>query len=77
MASPDEALAATCRVSTELAATRRLRAELPAVKVVVLTAFGADASILDAISTGALGYRLEDTGIAELRTAIQRRSRTL
>lgn len=54
-----------------VAATRRLRAELPAVKVVVLTTFGDDASILDAIAAGALGYLLKDTGVAELRTAIE------
>lgn len=38
------------------AATRRLHAEVPATKGVVLTTFSYDASILDAIAAGVLDY---------------------
>jgi DNA-binding NarL/FixJ family response regulator len=58
-----------------VAATRRLRAEVPEANVVVLTTFSDDSSILDAIAAGALGYLLKDTGIDELRTAIAQASR--
>lgn len=51
-------------------ATRRLSAELPAVKVVVLTTMGDDGSIVEAIAAGALGYLLKDTGVEDLRAAI-------
>lgn len=58
-----------------VAATRRLNAEVPAAKVVVLTTFGDDTSILDAIAAGALGYLLKDTGLEELNNAILRARR--
>lgn len=58
-----------------VAATRRLHAELPAAKVVVLTTFGDDTSILDAIAAGALGYLLKDTGADELHSALVRACR--
>jgi DNA-binding NarL/FixJ family response regulator len=37
-------------------ATRRLATELPGVKIVVLTTFADDASILAALEAGALGF---------------------
>jgi len=43
-----------------LEATRRLAAELPEVKVVVLTAFDEDSNLFQAIKSGAKGYVLKD-----------------
>ena len=42
-------------------ATRRIRAEYPAVKVLVLTTFDDDEWVFDAIRAGACGYLLKDT----------------
>lgn len=53
-------------------ATRRLRAEVPHAQVVVLTTFDDDASILEAVRAGALGYLLKDTASAELAHAVRR-----
>lgn len=44
-----------------LIATRRMAAELPDVKVVMLTASEGDADLFDAIKSGADGYLLKDT----------------
>jgi DNA-binding NarL/FixJ family response regulator len=52
-------------------ATRRIRAEHPAVEVVVLTTHADESSILDALSAGARGYLTKDAGIAEIVRAIQ------
>ncbi len=52
-------------------ATRRIRAEQPDVEVVVLTTHADEASILDALSAGAVGYLTKDAGIAEISRAIQ------
>jgi len=58
-----------------VAATRRLRAELPDARVVVLTTFEDDASIFEALAAGALGYLLKDTDSAGLWEAIRHAAR--
>ncbi len=52
-------------------ATRRIRAELPDVEVVVLTTHADEASIIDALLAGARGYLTKDAGIAEIGRAVQ------
>jgi DNA-binding NarL/FixJ family response regulator len=52
-------------------ATRRIRAQLPATQVVVLTTYADEASIIDALQAGALGYLTKDAGIAEISRAVQ------
>jgi DNA-binding NarL/FixJ family response regulator len=54
-----------------VAATRRLAAELPAVKVVVLTTFADDASILGALEAGALGFLTKDAGREQIALAVR------
>jgi len=54
-----------------VAATRRLAAELPAVKVVVLTTFADDASIMGALEAGALGFLTKDAGRAQIALAVR------
>ena len=51
-------------------ATRRITAEQPEVRVLVLTSFAADDKVFPAIKAGALGYILKDSGPAELVQAI-------
>ena len=53
-------------------ATRRLRERDPAVKVVVLTTYADDRSVIDALRAGALGYLTKDAGAAEIRHALHR-----
>ncbi len=53
-------------------ATRRLRELDPAVKVVVLTTYADDRSVLDALRAGALGYLTKDAGAAEIQQALHR-----
>jgi DNA-binding NarL/FixJ family response regulator len=53
-------------------ATRRLRECDPAVKVVVLTTYADDQSVLDALRAGALGYLTKDAGAAEIQQALHR-----
>jgi DNA-binding NarL/FixJ family response regulator len=53
-------------------ATRRLREADPAVKVVVLTTYADDRSVIDALRAGALGYLTKDAGAAEIRQALHR-----
>ena len=53
-------------------ATRRLRARDPEVKVVVLTTYADDRSVIDALRAGALGYLTKDAGAAEIQQALQR-----
>ena len=43
----------------------------PATKVIVLTTYSDDRSVLDALRAGARGYLTKDTGGAEIRQAIQ------
>jgi DNA-binding NarL/FixJ family response regulator len=51
-------------------ATRRLRAEAPEVKVVVLTTYSDDRSVLDALRAGARGYLTKDAGSEQIREAL-------
>jgi NarL family two-component system response regulator LiaR len=51
-------------------ATRRITAEQPGVRILVLTSFAADDKVFPAIKAGALGYILKDSGPAELVHAI-------
>jgi DNA-binding NarL/FixJ family response regulator len=53
-------------------ATRTLRARDPAVKVVVLTTYADDRSVIDALRAGALGYLTKDAGAAEIQQALHR-----
>ena len=53
-------------------ATRRLRARDPGIKVVVLTTYADDRSVIDALRAGALGYLTKDAGAAEIRQALHR-----
>jgi DNA-binding NarL/FixJ family response regulator len=52
-------------------ATRQIRAAQPDTEVVVLTTHADEASILDALRVGALGYLTKDAGIAEISRAVQ------
>lgn len=58
-------------VVTGVQATRALRAQFPAVKVLVLTTYDADEWVLDAIRAGASGYLLKDAPTADLVNAIE------
>jgi DNA-binding NarL/FixJ family response regulator len=49
----------------------RLRADLPTARVIILTAYGADERILDAVRAGAQGYLLKGAGIADVLRAIR------
>jgi DNA-binding NarL/FixJ family response regulator len=80
------ALARTCRPDVVLmdlrmpggdgvAAIRRITAELPATKVMVLTTYDTDADILRAVEAGASGYLLKDTPRAVLADAIRATAR--
>jgi DNA-binding NarL/FixJ family response regulator len=53
-------------------ATRRLRAENHAVKVVVLTTYADDASVVGALQAGADGYLTKDAGASEIQQALHR-----
>jgi DNA-binding NarL/FixJ family response regulator len=53
-------------------ATRRLRASHPQIKVVVLTTYADDRSVIDALRAGALGYLTKDAGADEIRQALHR-----
>jgi DNA-binding NarL/FixJ family response regulator len=52
-------------------ATRRLATELPDVKVVVLTTFADDASILAALEAGASGFLTKDAGREQIALAVR------
>jgi DNA-binding NarL/FixJ family response regulator len=53
-------------------ATRQLRERAPAVKVVVLTTYSDDRSVLEALRAGARGYLTKDAGGAEIQQALRR-----
>jgi DNA-binding NarL/FixJ family response regulator len=52
-------------------ATRRIRAEHPQTRVVVLTTYSDDDSIINALQAGALGYLTKDATRAEIGRAVQ------
>jgi DNA-binding NarL/FixJ family response regulator len=53
-----------------VAATRRLREQLPGVKVIVLTTYGDDRSVVAALRAGARGYLTKDASGAEINRAL-------
>ncbi len=53
-------------------ATRRLRERDASIKVLMLTTYADDRSVLDALRAGALGYLTKDSGAEEIRSALQR-----
>src|SRR5215212_3033369 len=53
-------------------ATAQLSTQLPSTKVIILTTFGYDEYVFDAIKAGARGYLLKDTPAVELLEAIRR-----
>ena len=58
-----------------VAATERIVATAPGVKVMVLTTFESDKDILRAIEAGACGYLLKDAAPAELADAVRAAAR--
>jgi DNA-binding NarL/FixJ family response regulator len=52
-------------------ATRRLRIEAPEVKVVVLTTYSDDRSVLDALRAGARGYLTKDASGEQIHEALR------
>jgi DNA-binding NarL/FixJ family response regulator len=52
-------------------ATRMLRDRVPQTKVVVLTTYADDRSVIDALRAGARGYLTKDAGGAEIRHALR------
>jgi len=54
-----------------LEVARRLRAAHPEVKVVVLTSYAGEESVLPAVRAGVAGYLLKDVGPAELADAVR------
>jgi DNA-binding NarL/FixJ family response regulator len=51
-------------------ATRRIKAEYPAVQIVVLTTYSDDESVFAALQAGARGYLTKDAGADEIARAI-------
>lgn len=56
-------------------ATKRLLAEHPKIKVVVLTTYETDTDILNAVEAGASGYLLKDVSRADLADAVRAATR--
>lgn len=52
-------------------ATRRIKAEHPAVQIVVLTTYSDDESVFAALQAGARGYLTKDAGAEEIKAAIE------
>jgi DNA-binding NarL/FixJ family response regulator len=52
-------------------ATRRLREHDPNIKVLMLTTYADDRSVIDALRAGARGYLTKDAGAEEIRQALQ------
>ena len=57
------------------AATRRLKASQPNIRVIVLTTFDEDAAIFDGLRAGAIGYLLKDAPTDKLYEAIRAAAR--
>jgi DNA-binding NarL/FixJ family response regulator len=53
------------------AATRRLKAQQPSARVIVLTTFDDDENVFEGLRAGAVGYLLKDTPSAKLVEAIR------
>jgi DNA-binding NarL/FixJ family response regulator len=83
-ADGDEAVALACDLEPDVVlmdlrmprcdgveATRRLREQAPQVKVIVLTTFADDQSVLEALRAGARGYLTKDAGAKEIHRAIE------
>ena len=58
-------------VLDEVEATRRLCAEFPGARVIILTTFDDDEYVFEGLRAGALGYLLKDVSIQELAEAIR------
>ncbi len=58
-----------------VAATRRLQAELPSARVIVLTTFDDDEYVFEGLRAGAIGYLLKDTASKKLMEAIHSAAR--
>jgi DNA-binding NarL/FixJ family response regulator len=84
-ADGDEALAQALRLKPDVVlmdlrmprcdgveATRRLRAADASIRVLVLTTYADDRSVIDALRAGARGYLTKDVGAEELRAALER-----
>jgi DNA-binding NarL/FixJ family response regulator len=56
-------------------ATRRLRERDPDIKVLMLTTYADDRSVIDALRAGARGYLTKDAGADEIRKALQQVTR--
>ncbi|HEY0868301.1 MAG TPA: response regulator transcription factor [Fimbriimonas sp.] len=52
-------------------ATREIREKMPDTQVVILTKFGDDENVFNAIKAGAVGYVLKDAGLDEIRNAVR------
>src|SRR5215831_20615505 len=52
-------------------ATRRLREQQPGIKVIVLTTYADDRSVIEALRAGARGYLTKDAGADEIQRALQ------
>jgi DNA-binding NarL/FixJ family response regulator len=55
-------------------ATRRLRERAPHIKVLILTTYADDRSVIDALRAGARGYLTKDAGAQEIQRAIEQLS---
>jgi DNA-binding NarL/FixJ family response regulator len=56
-------------------ATRRLREHDPNIKVLMLTTYADDRSVIDALRAGARGYLTKDAGAGEIRQALEQVTR--
>jgi DNA-binding NarL/FixJ family response regulator len=55
-----------------VSATRKIREQAPQVRVIVLTTYSDDRSVLEALRAGARGYLTKDAGGEEIREALER-----
>ena len=70
-ASPDVVALDISMPGDGLEATRRLRRELPALKVLILTMHGSDDYFFQALEAGASGYLVKDSAPADLVAALK------